>query len=382
MYQALISAALTFMVFTFGSLLIAIQIASGQMTPRIIASAILRANVPKYTVALFIFTLIVSMSALNNMDKNVNQLVALCVAILGIGCFASFFYLIDSASRTLRPVSILKRVADEGLAVIDRVYPDPTLGPDAPAPAPRVLSRADRVVLHRGTSAIILSVDTVAVIAEAERTNSMIEFVPQVGDFIGTEDPLFDIHGEAPGIDERILTAAVEFGSERTLEQDPTFAFRIVVDMALKALSPAINDPTTAVLAIDQLQGMLRQTGKRHLRTDALLDRSGRLRLIFRTPNWEDFVHLTFSEIRAFGSNNLQIVRRLRAMIQDLLRTLPPHRHPALIEAMSLLDREVARHFIYPEELALAGIADTQGLGGHSAAATVTRVDTIRDAAP
>ena len=55
------------------------------------------------------------------------------------------------------------------------------------------------------------------------------------------------------------------------MEQDPTFAFRIVVDMALKALSPAINDPTTAVLAIDQLQGMLRQTGKRHLRTDACL---------------------------------------------------------------------------------------------------------------
>ena len=152
--------------------------------------------------------------------------------------------------------------------------------------------------------------------------------------------------------------------------------------MALKALSPAINDPTTAVLAIDQLQGLLRQTGKRHLRTDAFPDRSGRLRLIFRTPNWEDFVHLTFSEIRAFGSNNLQIVRRLRAMIQDLLRTLPPHRHPALIEEMSLLDREVARHFIYPEELALAGIADTQGLGGHSAAETVTRVETSRDAPP
>ena len=221
MYQALISAALTFMVFTFGALLIAIQIASGQMTPRIIASAILRANVPKYTVALFIFTLIVSMSALNNMDKNVNQLVALCVAILGIGCFAAFFYLIDSASRTLRPVSILKRVADEGLAVIERVYPDPSLGPDAPVREPRLLGRADRVVVHRGTSAIVLSVDTVAVIAEAERTNSLIEFVPQVGDFVGTEDPLFDIHGEAPGIDEKVLTSAVEFGSERTLEQDP-----------------------------------------------------------------------------------------------------------------------------------------------------------------
>ena len=80
------------------------------------------------------------------------------------------------------------------------------------------------------------------------------------------------------------------------MDQDPTFAFRIVVDVALKALSPAINDPTTAVLAMDQLHRMLRTVGNRHLRTDELLDRSGQIRVIFRTPNWDDFVYLAFSE--------------------------------------------------------------------------------------
>ena len=72
------------------------------------------------------------------------------------------------------------------------------------------------------------------------------------------------------------------------MDQDPTFAFRIAVDVALKALSPAINDPTTAVLAMDQLHRMLRTVGKRHLRTDELLDRSGQIRVIFRTPNWDE----------------------------------------------------------------------------------------------
>ncbi len=158
----------------------------------------------------------------------------------------------------------------------------------------------------------------------------------------------------------------VAFGSERTMDQDPTFAFRIVVDIALKALSPAINDPTTAVLAIDQLHRMLRTVGKRHLRTDEILDRSGQLRVVFRTPNWEDFVHLAFSEIRACGSNNLQIVRRLRAMIENLVQTLPAHRHAALLGELGLLNREIERNFIYPEDLALAHIADAQGLGGHS----------------
>jgi uncharacterized membrane protein len=162
------------------------------------------------------------------------------------------------------------------------------------------------------------------------------------------------------------LRSTIEFGSERTLEQDPTFAFRIVIDIALKALSPAINDPTTAVLAIDQLHRLLRMVGRRNLRTDEISDATGLLRVIFPTPNWEDFVHLSFSEIRQCGGNNLQIVRRLRAMIENLVQTLPSHRQPALQQQLSLLDREVTRHFQYPEELALARVGDSQGLGGRS----------------
>ena len=80
------------------------------------------------------------------------------------------------------------------------------------------------------------------------------------------------------------------------------FAFRILVDIALKALSAAINDPTTAVLAIDQLHRLLRMVGKRSLAREEILDRSGRVRVILRTPNWEDFVHISFREIRQCGA--------------------------------------------------------------------------------
>jgi uncharacterized membrane protein len=193
----------------------------------------------------------------------------------------------------------------------------------------------------------------------------VIELVPQVGDFVAVDEPLFNLY-DVHGIDEEELRDAIVFGSERTMEQDPTFAFRIVVDIALKALSPAINDPTTAVLAIDQLHRMLRSVGRRNLRTDEISDASGQLRVIFRTPNWDDFVNLAFSEIRACGANNLQIVRRLRAMIENLKETLPNHRQDELQRQLSLLDREAKRIFRYPEELALATVADSQGLGGHS----------------
>ena len=142
--------------------------------------------------------------------------------------------------------------------------------------------------------------------------------------------------------------------------------FRIVIDIAIKALSPAINDPTTAVIAIDQLQRLLHKAGIRNLRTDEISDKSGQLAVIFRTPNWEDFVHLAFTEIRHCGAQNMQIARRLRAMIENLIQTLPKHRHPALQQQLQLLDREIEKYFVLPEDLALARMADSQGLGGAS----------------
>jgi uncharacterized membrane protein len=364
--QAIVTTTLSFVVFTFGSLLVAIQVASAQLTPRIIATTLLRNNVVKYTIGLFTFTLLFALSAQNRIEKDVHQLVMFLTTSLGLLCFAAFFYLIDYASRLLRPVSILAHVGDDGLAVIETVYPDLNLGPDFPEGESLKRGQPDRVIQHQGTSGIILAVNLKLLMAQAERLNGVIEFVPQVGDFIAVDEPLFNLYGSAHSIDESALRALVAFGSERTMDQDPTFAFRIVADIALRALSPAINDPTTGVLAIDQLHRMLRMVGKRHLRTDEISDKSGQLRVIFRTPNWEDFVHLAFSEIRSCGSNNLQIVRRLRAMINNLLQTLPAHRYPALHQELSLLEREIERNFTYPEELALARVADTQGLGGHS----------------
>jgi uncharacterized membrane protein len=364
--QAIVTATLSFVVFTFGSLLVAIQVASAQLTPRIIATTLLRDDVVKYTVGLFIFTLMFALSAQNRIGQEANQLVTLVAAVLAIFCFGAFFYLIDYASRLLRPIAILTHVGNSGLAVIEDVYPEPTVGPDALEGGGFNVGAPGRIVRHQGASGIVLAANLDLITDAAEKANGIVEFVPQVGDFVTADEPLFNLYGGACLIDEGLLHAAVAFGSERTLEQDPTFAFRIVVDIALRALSPAINDPTTGVLAIDQLHRMLRSAGKRHLRTDSILGESGKLRLIFRTPNWEDFVHLAFSEVRACGSSNLQIVRRLRAMIQNLVQTLPPHRHAVLYQEMSLLERDIAAHFKYPEELALASAADTQGLGGHS----------------
>ena len=363
--EAFATITLSFVVFTFGSLLIAIQVASAQLTPRLIATTLLRNRVVKYTVGLFIFTLMFALSAQNLMDKEVHQLVMLLATLLGIFSFAAFFHLIDYASRLLRPISLLAHVGAAGIAVTESIYPE--AGHDTTEEGETInLGPPGRVIRHQGASAIVVAVDLEALKAEAERSKGIVEFVPQIGDFVAIDDPLFNLYSGACSVDEHGLRSSIAFGSERAMDQDPTFAFRIVVDVALKALSPAINDPTTAVLAMDQLHRMLRTVGNRYLRTDELPDQSGQIRVIFRTPNWDDFVYLAFSEIRSCGSNNLQIVRRMRAMIENLVRTLPSCRRETLLRQLSLLDREVERIFTYPEELALARVADAQGLGGHS----------------
>jgi len=364
--QATVTATLSFLAFTFASLLVALQVASGQLTPRIIATILLSNNIVRYTVGLFIFTFLFAIGVQNRIETKVYQLPLFVAAVLALLCFAAFLFLIDYASRLLRPVSILIRVGNYGLEVIESVYPELGPGPDVPPSQRQKLGRPDRVIHHRGSSGIILAANLESLTTAAEKTDGVIELAPQIGDFVAEDEPLFNLYGSARAVDEKVLRTAIVFGSERTMEQDPAFAFRIVVDIAIKALSPAINDPTTAVLAIDQLHRMLRSVGRRNLRTDEILDASRRLRVIFRTPNWDDFVHLAFTEIRAYGANNLQIVRRLRAMIENLKETLPSHRQNELQHELSLLDREAKRLFVYPEDLALAGIADSQGLGGHS----------------
>ena len=360
MLQTVITLNLSFLVFTFGSLLVAIQVASAQLTPRIIATTLLRDNVVRFSVGLFVFTLIFAVATQGRMDKIVHQLPYFICGFLGLFSMATFLYLIDYASRLLRPVSIVGRVGQMGIEVIDHVYLSPTKG--TTVVKKRDLGLPAQIVNHEGAGRIILALNITALVAMAESARGVIEFVPRVGDFLGTDDPLFHLYGGAALIDVKKLRACVAFGPERTIEQDPTFAFRIIVDIALKALSPAINDPTTSVLAMDQLQRLLRKVGQRHLHDDEIRDKEGYLRLILRTPDWADFVNLSFTEIRHYGACNVQVARRLRAVIENLIGSLPEHRHPELLKQLELLDRTVEKSFSFKEDLALARIADTQGL--------------------
>ena len=361
--QSIISFTLAFVVFTFGSMLVAIQVASGQLTPRIIATMLLRDNTIRNTAGLFIFTLLFAIGAASRVEAPLPHLTLWIAAIFGFVSITAFLHLVDYAARLLRPVSIVSRLAEEGVAVIKEVFPNSSDPGGEVGGTDRQIRPPDRIIHYAGPSEIILAVDLKTMVSEALGSGGVIEFAARIGDLVSSGQPLFRLYGRAAEIDDRRLLNAVAFGRERTIEQDATFAFRVIVDIAIKALSPAINDPTTAVLAIDQLQHLLRTVGERNLNTNNIVQQ-GKVCVIFPTPNWNDFVQLTFREIRLYGAANFQIARRLRAMIDSLEATLPEMRRPALRLELDLLNRSIDASYSLEEDRALCQIADTQGLGG------------------
>jgi uncharacterized membrane protein len=211
---------------------------------------------------------------------------------------------------------------------------------------------------------VVMAFSVAALVRLAREADAVVELVPQVGDFVASGAPLFRVGSGKRSLSPDALRACVAMGAERTLDQDPRFAFRILVDIASRALSPAVNDPTTAVLALDQIHHLLLCVGRRQLDDGRACDRDGTLRLVYGTPDWSDYVVLAASEIRQYGAGSLQVDRRLRALLDGLIEVLPEARQPPLREELRLLANAVQRGFRDEEDCKRAGVGDYQGVGG------------------
>src|SRR6185503_6065552 len=137
---------------------------------------------------------------------------------------------------------------------------------------------------------------------QAQRSGGVIVMACAVGDTLLEGSVVLRIYGAKDKLAEKDLMRAVHLAAGRTFEQDPKYPIRLLVDIAIKALSPAINDPTTAVQAIDQIEDLLRRLGGRDLDAGAEADADGRLRLVYPMPSWDDYLSLAFDEIRVFGA--------------------------------------------------------------------------------
>ena len=361
---ALGSSLLTFIVFAFSILLLSVQMASGQLSPRVIAR-VLENRTTKLTIGAFVFTWAFSLAAVGRVEDRVPQLSVAVAILLSFVSVALFFYLVQDASHALRPVTLLTGVANDTRAVIESVYPRPFSKDGGEDAALRLRpSEATRTITYQRRSGVVLALDVAGLVDIAARANCIIEVLPMVGDFLATGEDVCRLYGGAANdVDAAALRRHIALGAERTLTQDPIFGFRIIVDIASKALSPAINDPTTAVLAIDQLHHLLHLLGQKQLDSGVFRDSAGHVRLVYRTPDWDDFVTLAATEIRLYAGPSPQVTRRLQAMFERLLLAVPAQRAAEISEQMAKLRTTIDATYSDAPDRAMALSADLQGFG-------------------
>jgi len=142
-------------------------------------------------------------------------------------------------------------------------------------------------------------------------------------------------------------------------------------------LCPLQSTIPPAVVCIDEIQRLLRAVGSRFIENGFVNSPEGRLLLFWPVPAWEDYVNLGVNEIRLYGAESLQVVRRLRAMLKELIRDLPPSRTPALLEQLQAIDQLSKESFHASLDKGASTVPDDQGLGSPK-----VFTDTVYDSEP
>jgi uncharacterized membrane protein len=284
------------------------------------------------------------------------------VICLLLASVAMFIALIEKLSL-LQIHRMLGFTADHGRCVIDETYPPFDAAVAMPDAQEFQSLPVTLTVSHVGRPRTVQAVDTSALLDIAAAAGAVVVVIAAAGDTLVESCVMLRVHSGRGNLDERALRAAFVLGAERTFEQDPKYAIRLLVDIAIRALSPAVNDPTTAVQALDQIEDLLLRLGRRRLEIGGFRDHAGALRLVVPYPEWEDFLSLAFDEVRHCGATSVQVMRRMRALAADLIRALPEERHAALQHQQRRLDASIAKAFPDAGEKQGASVEDRQGLG-------------------
>jgi uncharacterized membrane protein len=326
-----------------------------------------RDRVLKAVLAVLVGTFTFSFSLLRRIGDSVPDLgVTLSGIFLGFGLLL-FLVFLDRFVHRLRPVAVASLVARAGrrsLAATAAMSSTTRHGAVEELPA----LGAPALAVTSGESGAIQAVDDRGLVSWASAHDCVLALRYAAGDFVLREARLVNVHGAVaePPAAERELRGLIALGNERTIEQDPAFALRILVDIAIRALSPAVNDPTTAVQVINYLEDLLTAIGTTpglHGRWE-LRDAGGRLRVVIPAHRWEDFLALGTTEIREYGANAIQVLRRLRAALEALRETVLPEYVNAVDQELARLDATVTAGFGETVDLDRAVALDRQGIGG------------------
>jgi uncharacterized membrane protein len=368
MLQVMSSSMLTFVGVVFAISLVGLQLASSQLSPRVIRTFV-RSGVTKVAFGFFLATFAFAVTGLA-MDEVEDPAAAARTVVVSmamlVGAVIIFVVYVTATMRLLEVGWVITAVANEARAAIRRGYPPAVSYVEADPPElvahPHVvhLSSRDRRN-YRGVLGTVLGIDRPRMVRLATTYDCVIEVLPRVGDYVVTGGAVLAVHGDRspPAAD---LLTCIDLGRARTLYQDPTFGLRQLVDVATQALSPAINQPTTAVLVIDRLHDLLLRIARLPTPTGLHVDATGTVRLVESTCSWDYLLHLAFIEVTGLGISSPHVTRRLVAALRDLRVDVPSDAAPDVAQLQATLDELLRKH----ETAGFAGLASTPdrlGLG-------------------
>jgi uncharacterized membrane protein len=334
--SSITQAMIAFTGLVFSITIVVLQLTSGQFSPRVLR-AFLRDRAIQFALGVFVSTFVYAMVVQRAVTGSashypfVPRIAVTGAFVLVLASVGLFIFYIHHVANMVRVATIVASLGAESRDLLRYRYPA-SQRPAGPWPD---LSPAARVIAAPRPG-VLVSVNEKALVGQAERAGCIVVLAARVGDYLPEGAPLLRIHpdgngaGTVPEIDEPRLLAEVAQDTERTMEQDLAFGFRQLVDIAERALSPAVNDPTTACQALDVLHDLLRRLAVRELPSGRLLGADGCLRLVVPQYGFADFVGLAVQEVWRYGSDAAQVPGRLNAMLADLSTAARPEYLPVL----------------------------------------------------
>jgi uncharacterized membrane protein len=361
------TALLTFTGVVFSITLVALQMASSQYSPRVLRTFV-RKPVTKLALSTFIATFVYSLTLLASLGTvgsahRVPQGAVGLAYLLVMASIIVFVFFVHSTVRSMRVTYVIQAVFHETVGAATATFAEASAYVDAEQPArlPVVTT-----IAFGHADAVLDGIDAHGLVTLAEAHGCVLRLTVPVGTYLPRDFELMEVLGATSGTggtgpDAHAIGRMLHSSAARTIYQDPSYGVRQLVDIAIRALSAAINDPTTAVEALDRLHGILRAVARRPDPSGLYVDAHGTVRLIVPVPGWDRLVELAFTEVALFGSGSPQITRKLTAIFDDLEARVAPQRVPALEAQRAWLREEVGRRHSLPTDRVLS--PDPLGLG-------------------
>ena len=334
MLAAIAGSMITVAGVTFSITVVAVSQASSQYTPRILRNFMRdRASqvVLGVFVGIFVYCLIVARTVRGDEElRFIPSLAVLGAFLLAVVAMGFLVYFIHHIAGTLEAGSILARVSRETVASVDRLFPDEVGA--APGAGPPAGEPPDWTAIASAKTGYLQSVDADGMLRLAERHGTVIRMERGIGDFVVQGTLIASVAG--PETDD--LAAAVNgvytVSAYRSVYQDAEFGIRQMVDIALKALSPGVNDSTTAVTSVDHIGAVLVRLARRRIEPGNRLDEHGALRVIAVGPSFESLLAAALDEIRQNAGGNASVLARLlRTLAEVAACTADPARRALLL---------------------------------------------------